>query len=56
VSGDEDYDDNFQSNSATQTANHDFFFEDNEIDGFELDLDEKDDEYFEDEQVNLLRF
>ena len=54
MSGDDESDEALINQSIAPTTNHDFYFEDNEIDGFELDLDDKDDELLEDERVSVV--
>ena len=54
VSGDEvDSDEHYQAHhTLDQTTTHDFLYEDNELDGFEFELDDKDELQYEDEQVS----
>lgn len=51
VSCDEDSDEHYQAHTMDQTTTHDFLYEDNELDGFEFELDDKDEIQYEDEQV-----
>lgn len=49
-------DDHYPSHSMVQTTMHDFFYEDNEIDGFEFEIeDDKYDGLHEDEQVDMIQ-
>ncbi|XP_067934537.1 GATOR2 complex protein WDR24-like [Watersipora subatra] len=53
LSGGEESDDHLINYAMSQMTNQDFFTEDNELDRFEMDLDDKDEEYEDEKEFHL---